>query len=80
MTKRYWSPTPKKWRAAGDSIMIGCTGISAMITGSPLSDNTKMWTMFVLNVVGVLGKVITNFFKEGDNETDSIPAPGVTPQ
>ncbi len=60
--------------------MIGCTGISAMITGSPLSDNTKMWTMFVLNIVGVLGKVITNFFKEGDNETDSISAPGVTPQ
>jgi len=59
--KKYFSPTPRKWRIVGDTLMICSVSFSGMVTGLPLSDNTKMWLVFIINAVGVLGKVITNF-------------------
>lgn len=64
--KNYYHPTPKKWRQIGDAIMLGCTTLSVFIPTSPLGDHGKMWAMFMLNIVGVVGKVFTNFFKEED--------------
>jgi hypothetical protein len=68
MMSNYYSPTPKKWRKIGDAILIGCASLSAMIMGSPLTDEGKAWATFVLNVAGVAGKIITNCFKEDENE------------
>lgn len=55
--ERYKAPTPVKWRKIGDSILVGTSGMSAIMMGAPLPE-------FVLNVVGVGGKVLTNFFHE----------------
>lgn len=67
--QKYWSPTPKKYRQIGDSILIGTTSLSAMMMGAPLSETAKTWVIFGLNVLGVVGKVITNMFKdEATNE------------
>lgn len=70
MIKNYYNPTPKKWRKIGDAILLGTTSLSAMMMGAPLSENAKTWTIFLLNVAGVFGKVITNFAKE-ETETEN---------
>lgn len=62
--KHYYKPTPVNLRKLGDTILIGATSISAMIMGLPLSEHQKLWIVFSLNVIGVIGKMITNFFKD----------------
>ena len=59
----YTSPTPVKWRKFGDALL----GVSTTITGFAIYDNDKKIAMAAL-VVGVLGKFISNLFKE-----DSTP-------
>ena len=65
----YKQPTPAKWRKIGDAILLGTTSLSGMIMGLPLTDHQQLWTIFILNGVGVFGKIITNFFKEDESET-----------
>ena len=62
----YYEPTPKKLKKLGDTILIGTASLSAMMMGAPFTDTQKTWIIFGLNVVGVLGKMITNLFKEED--------------
>jgi hypothetical protein len=62
ITEKYAAPTPIKWRKIGDSILIGSSGFSALMMGAPLHDNQIIWIVFILNGIGVCGKVITNFF------------------
>ena len=62
----YYHPTPKHLRKIGDAILFGSTSLSGMVMGAPFAENYKMYAMFGLNVLGVLGKVITNMFKEED--------------
>jgi len=64
MTQRYWEPTPKKWRKVGDAILLVSTSLSAMMMGAPVEESTRTWAIFGLNVLGVIGKVVTNFFKD----------------
>jgi len=58
--KKYYAPTPKKWRKIGDTILLGSTSLSAMMMGSPFSEGHKIWIIFGLNVFGVIGKMLTN--------------------
>lgn len=67
--EHYTTPTPVKMRKIGDAILVGTASLSTMIMGLPISDSAKLWTVFALNVVGTIGKVITNFFKEEITET-----------
>lgn len=60
----YYSPTPKKWRKIGDAILFATSGMSALMMGAPFSDHTIAVTVWALSLIGVAGKVITNFFKE----------------
>lgn len=69
--KNYYKPTPKKWRKIGDAILLGTASLSALMMGAPLSESAKTLTIFLLNVIGVVGKVITNFFKEDEPKQDS---------
>lgn len=69
MIKNYYSPTPKKWRKIGDTILLGTASLSAMMMGSPFSETHKTWIIFSLNVIGVIGKVLTNLAKEDENPT-----------
>jgi hypothetical protein len=62
----YTKPTPMKWRKIGDAILLGSASLSAMMMGAPISDHAQTWIIFILNVVGVAGKIITNFAKEDE--------------
>ena len=62
--KHYYKPTSVLWRKIGDSILIASTSISALVMNAPLPESTKLWLVFSINVIGVIGKVISNLFKQ----------------
>jgi hypothetical protein len=64
LQKRYFSPTPKNIRKIGDMILIGTASLSSAVMGLPLDDHTKLYIVFAFNVLGVIGKILTNFFKD----------------
>jgi hypothetical protein len=72
MMANYWKPTPKKWRKIGDSLLAVATVLS--IGGLWQFDNLKdvfspveLKIMIVSSILsGVVGKFLTNFFKEED--------------
>jgi len=76
LMKRYWTPTPKKWRRIGDSLLAVSTVLA--IGGLWQFDNLKdvftpieLKVMIVLSIVlGVVGKFLTNFFKEDVTQND----------
>lgn len=55
----YMQPTPKNMRRLGDSLLAAST-----IATSYAVLNDMKWTAFTVMIVGVLGKFITNFFKD----------------
>jgi len=57
--KSYWAPTPKKVRKIGDSL-LGIFSITSM--SSMFMDNKTL--AIISLIVGVIGKVLTNFFSE----------------
>ena len=73
--KHYWKPTPKKWRRLGDSLLAVATVIA--IGGIWQYDSLKeiftpeeIKTMITTSIIfGVVGKFLTNFFKEDDKES-----------
>ena len=70
MMENYWKPTPKKWRRIGDSLLASATVLA--IGGLWQFDNLKdvftpneLKCMITASIVlGVVGKFITNFFKD----------------
>lgn len=56
--KKYWSPTPKKWRQIGDALL----GISTM--GVPAVLMNHAWIGITLFIIGIIGKFLTNFYTE----------------
>lgn len=63
-TKHYYKPTPVKWRKIGDAILFFATGVSTMVMSLPLEDKAQKWLVFSCGVIGLLGKVLTNFFTD----------------
>lgn len=73
--KNYYHPTPKKWRKVGDAILA----VSVFVTsGGLLAFDTleKIFTAHELKVIigcafvlGVIGKFLTNLFKEEDKKS-----------
>lgn len=76
LTSSYWKPTPKKWRRIGDSLLAVASVMA--IGGLWQFDNLKdiftpfeIKLMIVLSIVlGVVGKFLTNFFKEETTENE----------
>jgi hypothetical protein len=66
--ENYKAPTPVKWRKIGDAILLSTTSLSGMIMGLPISEHKQLWAIFILNAIGVGGKVITNFFREDEKQ------------
>ena len=74
LKKHYWAPTPKKWRQIGDVLLA----ISTFITTGGLIAFDELKSIYtpkeirilitVIIVCGVLGKFLTNFFKEDEKE------------
>jgi len=70
LQRNYWKPTPKKWRKIGDTFLAVSSVLA--IGGLWQFDNLKdIFTPFEIKsmivtsiVLGVLGKFLTNFFKE----------------
>lgn len=68
--KNYWKPTPKKWRKVGDSLLAVASVLA--IGGLWQFDNLKdiftpseLKLLIITSIVsGVVGKFLTNFFKE----------------
>ena len=67
---RFYSPTPKRMRQLGDTIMLAGMGLQTSIMGLPLTDNQKVWSVFIISIVALIGKLMTNFFKE---EETTVP-------
>lgn len=74
LKKHYWAPTPKKWRQLGDVLLATSTFIT---TGGLIAfDELKsIYTpkeirigISIIIVCGVVGKFLTNLFKENDKE------------
>jgi hypothetical protein len=57
--KSYWAPTPNKMRKIGDSL-LGIFSITSM--SSMIMDNKTLAITSL--IIGVVGKVLTNFFSE----------------
>jgi hypothetical protein len=76
ITSSYWKPTPKKWRRIGDSLLAVASVLA--IGGLWQFDNLKdIFTLFEIKVMivssivlGVVGKFLTNFFKEETPENE----------
>ena len=60
--KSYYKPTPRKWRKIGDALL----GVSLIAIPSELSGYT--WLSISIFALGVVGKFLTNFFSEDENE------------
>ena len=56
---KYYSPTPKKWRKVGDSLLA----VSSFITGYGILGDQN-WLALSGLIAGVLGKFLTNLFSE----------------
>ena len=62
----YGRNTAKKWRKAGDTIMLAGMGLQTSVMGLPIDDNKKLWAVFFISIIALAGKLVTNFFKEGE--------------
>lgn len=70
----YWTPTPKKWRKIGDGLLASSSVIA--IGGLWQFDNLKevfnqseIKGLIIISIIlGVLGKFLTNFFKQESTE------------
>ena len=67
---KYWAPTPKKWRKIGDALLAAATviavgGLFQFDTLKEIFTSGQIRAMIISSIVlGVLGKFLTNFFKE----------------
>jgi len=70
MLKNYWAPTPKKWKKIGDALLATSTVIT--VGGMLNFENLKeiftiaqiRWITIAPMILGVIGKFLTNFFKD----------------
>ena len=73
--KNYWNPTPKKWRKLGDALLAVATiiaigGIWQYDSLKEIFTQQELKIMIVSSIMfGVVGKFLTNFFKEDDKES-----------
>lgn len=70
--KHYYDKTPVRMRKLGDTVLLGSASLSTMVMGLPLSDQQKLWVVFSVNCLGVIGKMLTNFFKEDAPEPPPV--------
>ena len=61
--KNFYTPTPKKWRRLGDSLL----GVSTTITSFSIYNDMKEIAIAAL-LLGVIGKFLSNFFTEEPQE------------
>jgi len=57
--KKFYAPTPQKWRKIGDSLLAA----SATITSFAIYEKVD-WLAYVALFSGVIGKFLSNLFSE----------------
>jgi uncharacterized membrane protein len=73
MMNKYWAPTPKKWRKIGDALLAAATiiavgGIWQFDSLKEIFTSGQLRAMIVTSIVlGVVGKFLTNLFKDDTN-------------
>lgn len=55
-----------KLKKIGDAFLLLSASLTTAVMSLPLSDNTIKWIVFGLNIVGVMGKIITNVMCKED--------------
>lgn len=65
MNKRYFKPTPKKWRKLGDALLA----VSTTVTTYAIAEDHK-WIAITALILGSAGKFLTNFFTDEKNNKD----------
>lgn len=71
--KDYWSNTPKRWRKLGDGVLamgtfLAMGGLMQMENLKELYTTTQIRSFVTTSMVlGVVGKFLTNFFKDKEN-------------
>ena len=76
LRKTYWKPTPKKWRKIGDTFLavssvLAIGGLWQFDNLKEIFTTTEIKGMIVTSIVlGVVGKFLTNFFKEDTSENE----------
>jgi xanthine/uracil permease len=74
MMKTYWKPTPKKWRRLGDALLASATviaigGVWQFDSLKDIFTPTELKALIITSIgLGVVGKFLTNFFKEDTSE------------
>jgi hypothetical protein len=77
--KNYWKNTPKKWRKFGDAILamgtfLAMGGLLQMENLKELYTITQIRTFVTISMVmGVVGKFLTNFFKDKESADENNP-------
>jgi len=75
--KNYWKPTPKRWRKLGDSLLAVATiiavgGLWQFDSLKELFTPDELKLMIISSIVlGVIGKFLTNFFKEDETTNEN---------
>jgi hypothetical protein len=68
----FYKPTPKKWRKIGDALLASATviavgGVWQFDSLKEIFTSTEIKAMIISSIVlGVIGKFLTNFFKEDE--------------
>jgi len=75
LMKNFYKPTPKKWRKIGDAILA----VGTAVTAGGLMGFDQLEQIFsakelkiiigIFFTLGVIGKFLTNFFKEDTTNT-----------
>jgi hypothetical protein len=66
--KNYNKRTPERWKVFGDICLFTAPLISGAVMAAPFDEPLKSWILFAVNMVLVLGKIITKFIGGGESE------------
>lgn len=59
LSEKYWAPTPKFYRALGDTLLA----LGSIVASYGILEGSTTWSVIVL-VASVIGKFLTNFATE----------------
>ncbi len=68
--KSYWEPTPKLFRAVGDTLL----SVTGLVTGIGIYSDNKTLAMVSL-ISGIVGKFITNLATVAEEPCNDNPPP-----
>ena len=70
----YSKKTPGTVHLVGDIFLFSAPLISATVMAAPFTEPLKSWLLFGINMILVIGKIITKFITyEEDTDINNIP-------